>query len=49
MNQVLAEYDSIGIGEEIAADEYMGYISLIIKSSEKKTRINPLFIKFFNS
>jgi len=36
INQVLAKWDPIGVGEDIASDEYRGYISLILKSSESQ-------------
>jgi|LauGreDrversion4_2_1035121.scaffolds.fasta_scaffold263082_3 hypothetical protein len=39
INQVLSEWDPIGVGEEIARDEYRGYISNIIKSSGSKDGI----------
>ena len=34
INQVLAEWDPIGVGEDIAIEEYRSYIPLILKSSE---------------
>jgi hypothetical protein len=36
INQVLSEWDPIGVGGEKARDEYRGYISNIIKSSGSK-------------
>ncbi|MEY2670765.1 MAG: hypothetical protein RLZZ577_1081 [Bacteroidota bacterium] len=39
INQVLSEWDPNGVGEEIARDEYRGYISNIIKSSGSKDGI----------
>ena len=38
INQVLAEWDPIGVGEAIATDEYRGYIPKILRSvSDKNT------------
>ena len=43
INQVLSEWDPIGVGETIAADEYRGYIPIILRSvNDKKTLMNCL-------
>ncbi len=43
IDQILAEWDPIGVGKGNAADEYSGYIPVIIKSiGNKKTLINCL-------
>jgi hypothetical protein len=39
INQIFIEWDPIGVGEEIARDEYRGYISNIINSSGSKDGI----------
>ena len=43
INQVLSEWDPIGVGEIIATDEYRGYIPIILRSvSDEKTLIECL-------
>jgi hypothetical protein len=45
INQVLSEWDPIGVGETIATDEYRGYIPIILRSvNNKKTLIDCLEI-----
>lgn len=39
INQVLAEWDPIGVGKDIAINEYQGYIPLIIESIENKHKL----------
>ena len=39
INQVLAQWDPIGVGIDTATDEYRSYISLILKSSESKYKL----------
>jgi hypothetical protein len=39
INLILAEWDPIGVGEDIAKDEYKGYVSLILKSAENKVKL----------
>ncbi len=36
INQVLAEWDPIGVGEAVATDEYRGYIPTILNSINDK-------------
>jgi hypothetical protein len=48
INQVLIEWDPIGVGEEIARDEYRGYISNIIKTSGSKDAIMKCLEKIVN-
>jgi hypothetical protein len=36
INQILAEWDPIGVGEIIATDEYSGYIPIILRSVNDK-------------
>ena len=36
INQILAEWDPIGVGNTIATDEYRGYIPIIMKSINSK-------------
>ena len=36
INQVLAEWDPIGVGKDIAIGEYQGYIPLILKYIENR-------------
>lgn len=48
INQVLAEWDPIGVGEDIATDEYRSYISLILKSSESKDELMKCLEKIVN-
>lgn len=43
INQVLAEWNPIGVGEFTAKDEYKGYIPLILKSiHDKQSLMNCL-------
>ncbi len=39
INNVLAEWDPIGVGETIATDEYVGYIPLIFKVINNKEKL----------
>jgi hypothetical protein len=48
INQALAEWNPIGVGEDIATDEYRSYISLIIKSSESKDELMKCLQKIVN-
>lgn len=48
INQILIEWDPIGVGEEIARDEYRGYISNIIKTSGSKDAIMKCLEKIVN-
>jgi len=36
INQILAEWDPIGVGKTIATDEYRGYVPIIIKFIDDK-------------
>lgn len=36
INQILAEWDPLAVGEDISIDEYQGYIPQIIKHIENK-------------
>jgi hypothetical protein len=43
INQVLAEWDPIGVGETVAKDEYRGYVPIILRSvNNKKTLMDCL-------
>ena len=48
INQVFIEWDPIGVGQEIARDEYRGYISNIINSSGSKDGIMKCLEKIVN-
>jgi len=48
INQVLAEFDPIGVGEDIAIDEYRGYIPQILKSSVSKEELMKCLEKIVN-
>jgi len=48
INQVFIEWDPIRVGEEIARDEYRGYISNIINSSGSKDGIMKCLEKIVN-
>lgn len=39
INQILAEWDPIGVGAAIATDEYKGYIPTILNSINDKKRL----------
>jgi hypothetical protein len=39
INLVLAEWDPIGVGENLASDEYRKHIPLIIKCSENRSKL----------
>lgn len=39
INQVLVEWDPIGVGEDLASDEYRSYISQILISSESEHKL----------
>ena len=43
INRILAEWDPIGVGYELAIDEYRGYIPVILRfCHDKKKLINYL-------
>jgi hypothetical protein len=44
INQVLAEWDPIGVGKTIATDEYRGYIPKILKSISDKNALTECLI-----
>jgi hypothetical protein len=48
INQVLIDWDPIGVGEEIAINEYRGYIPTIIKTSGSKEGILKCLEKIVN-
>jgi hypothetical protein len=48
INQVFIEWDPIGVGQEIARDEYLGYISNIINSFGSKDVIMKCLEKIVN-
>jgi hypothetical protein len=39
INQILSEWDPIGVGKIISIDEYRGYIPYILKHIENKQRL----------
>jgi len=39
INQVLAKWNPIGVGEDIASDEYQGYIPIILNSAKNKDNL----------
>ncbi|XZF16357.1 hypothetical protein ACTHGU_09470 [Chitinophagaceae bacterium MMS25-I14] len=39
VNLILAEWDPLNVGENIAIDEYRGYVPLIIKHITSKTEL----------
>ena len=39
VNSILAKWDPIGVGKDIATDEYRGYIPSILKVIEDKQRL----------
>ncbi len=39
MNQILADWDPIGVGPELAIDEYQGYIPTILQFCHDKKKL----------
>ena len=39
LNQVLSEWDPVGVGENLATEEYRGYIPTILKSVDNKIQL----------
>ena len=39
INQILMEWDPIGVGPELAIDEYQGYIPIILRSCFDKKKL----------
>ena len=39
INQILMEWDPIGVGPELAIDEYQGYIPIILQSCFDKKKL----------
>ena len=39
INQILMEWDPIGVGPEVAIDEYQGYIPIILRSCFDKKKL----------
>jgi len=39
INQILSEWDPLGIGEDIITDEYRGYIPVVLKHIKSKEEL----------
>lgn len=39
INSILADWDPIGVGKEIATDEYIGYVPQILKCCTDKNKL----------